>query len=397
MLIFKIIFWLSLLLIFYPYLIYPFALRCLSRFFPKNKALLEYEDDWPFVSFIISAFNEEQVLDEKIRNTLSIDYPHERLEIVVISDASDDGTDEIVKQWASQDNRIKLVRQEDRKGKTAGLNLAMSGVMGELVVFSDANAMYRPNALRELVKYFADPSVGYVVGAALYNDESSSESSQSEGMYWNYELSLKQMESDYYAVVGGDGAIYSIRRKLFDDLLDDDINDFVNPLQIVAKGYRGIFNPAAICYEDTAENFNKEFRRKRRIVNRSWRAVTRNINSFSPVRHSRFLFELVSHKVIRWFTMLFVISMTVSSLLLSVANAGSIYLLALFGIFLTFLLAFTGFLIDKKQPDRKMPRLIYIPYYFFLVNIAALLGIIDNARGVKHVTWSHVRSDQKSN
>ena len=383
------IFWICLFLLVYPYLIYPLILKLLARFFSANGKLAESREDWPAVSFIISAFNEEQVIGEKLENTLALDYPADKLEIIVISDASDDRTDEIVRAWSEKDSRIRLVRQEERRGKSAGLNHGVQAARGEAIVFSDANAMYKRDAIYELVKYFVNPEIGYVMGAALYNDGGDNEATESEGLYWRFELFLKEMESKFYSVVGGDGAIYAIRRNLFWTLKDDDINDFVNPLQIVAKGYRGIFNPRAICYEDAAEAFGKEFRRKRRIVNRSWRAVKRYLGWFNPIRQFRFLFELFSHKVLRWFSMVILIAMFVANILVVALSGHPFYAVTLAGMLLTVGLALYGASLDGK--NRPIPKLVYLPYYFFLVNYAALLGIWDETRGVRHAVWNHVR------
>lgn len=383
------IFWLCLFLLVYPYLVYPLILKLLARFFSANGKLVENRENWPAVSFIISAFNEEQVIGEKLENTLALDYPADKLEIIVISDASDDRTDEIVRAWSEKDPRIRLVRQEERRGKSAGLNHGVQAARGEAIVFSDANAMYKRDAIYELVKYFVNPEIGYVMGAALYNDGGDNEATESEGLYWRFELFLKEMESKFYSVVGGDGAIYAIRRNLFWTLKDDDINDFVNPLQIVAKGYRGIFNPRAICYEDAAEAFGKEFRRKRRIVNRSWRAVKRYLGWFNPFRQFRFLFELFSHKVLRWFSMVILIAMFAANILLVTLSGHPFYAITLAGMLLTVGLALFGASLDGK--NRPIPKLVYLPYYFFLVNYAALLGIWDETRGVRHAVWNHVR------
>ena len=235
-----------------------------------------------------------------------LEYPREKLEIIVISDASDDNTDEIVRNKIESDHRIRLIRQQQRKGKTAGINLAVQDARGEILIFSDANAIYRKDALYELVKYFKNPQVGYVVGAAVYSQDADSFANQSETAYWNRELTLKQLESDFYSVVGGDGAIYAVRKKLFLPLQDDDISDFANPLQVVAGGYKGVFNSRAVCYEDSADNFAKEYRRKRRIVNRSLRSVLKYIKNFDLIHHRKFLFMLISHKVLRWFGMFFI-------------------------------------------------------------------------------------------
>ena len=196
------------------------------------------------------------------------------------------------------------------------------------------------------------------------------------------------MESDFYSVVGGDGAIYAIRKKLYWPLQEDDINDFANPLQIVANGYKGVFNPKAICFEDSAKDFAKEYRRKRRIVNRSFRALFKYIKIFDLIHHRKFLFMLVSHKVLRWFGMFFILGFALSALVLTLNRGGIMYAIGLFGVALSGVLALVG---SWLSPKPSCPRLFYLLYYFYLVNIAAMQGIADNFRGRYHVTWDHIR------
>jgi len=381
------LFWISSFLVIYPYLIYPVLIRMLAKTTPSRTSISD-NSPLPSVTLVISAYNEAAVIGKKLDNACTMDYPEELLEIIVASDASDDQTDEIVEQW--QDSRILLVRQEERKGKSAGLNLALAVAQGEIVIFSDANAMYKGDALREMVKPFNDPAVGHVVGSALYYDSGGNEAKESEGLYWKLELWLKQQESDFDSVVGGDGAIQAIRRALFTDLKEDDINDFVTPLQIIAQGYRGVFNPDAICYEDAGDEFEKEFNRKRRIVNRTWRATLRYGGLLSPFRNAKYLFMLISHKILRWFGLLFIaIALLLNAMILTYTDFTLLYCFTLAVILSSILLAFTGR--QLTAGGTALPRLLYVPYYFYFVHLSALLGIWDEFRGVKHVTWQHIR------
>ena len=384
------LFWGCIFLLIYPYLIYPIILHLVTKLSAKDNSLKQFIDDWPSVSMIISAYNEDKVIDEKLQNTEGLEYPSSKFESIVVSDASEDNTDKIVREWAGRNKNIRLLRQNDRGGKTAGLNRGVAAATGEIIVFSDANAMYEKNALVELVKYFANPDIGYVMGAALYSTDKDSAAAESEGLYWKYEVYLKELESKFYSVVGGDGAIYAIRRELFWNLDDDDINDFVNPLQIVSKGYRGLFNVDAICYEAPAGEFDKEFSRKRRIVNRSWRAILKHIHRFHLLRHYKFLFQLVSHKIIRWFSLFILSAIIVSNVFLVIYNKSSVFILILIGIILSIVLAVLGYFFDKKR--KPMPKLIYFSYYFYLVSLAAILGIYDNFRGRKYVYWRQHRN-----
>jgi cellulose synthase/poly-beta-1,6-N-acetylglucosamine synthase-like glycosyltransferase len=386
----EVMFWCAVALLAYPYLAYPGLLWLLAQVSPRRTTPAGQPSDPPSLTLVISAYNESEVIGGKLANSVALDYPSDRLEVLVVSDASDDGTDDIVRDWQARDPRVRLLRQSERLGKTSGLNLALAEAGGELVVFSDANAMYRPDALRKLVRHFADPEVGYVVGAQLYNAGAESEATASEGLYWRLELLLKRLESRFDSVVGGDGAIYAIRRRLFWALQPDDINDFVNPLQIVAEGYRGVFDREATCTEDAAEGFAKEFRRKRRIVNRSWRAVRRYGHRLSPRRQARFLFLLVSHKLIRWFSLpIFAVALAANVGIVLLAPS-PLYIATLAGLVAGIGLGLLGHALDRR--GARMPRIVYLPYYYFLVNLAALLGIWDEARGVRHAVWTHVRS-----
>lgn len=389
MIVIKIIFWICLFGVVYPFALYRPLLKLLVSIGSGHKRGMEpVTGSWPKVMFIISAYNEENVIEAKLNNALAIDYPLEKLDIVVISDASDDATDTIVRNKAEQHHNIRLHRQDVRKGKTAGITAALSDATADIIVFSDANAMYETRALKELVKCFNHKEVGYVVGAAVYNQNTENTAFESENVYWDQELEFKQLESDFYSVVGGDGAIYAIRKELFWPLQEDDINDFANPLQIIAKGYKGIFNPNAVCFEDAAEDYSREYSRKRRIVNRSFRAFTRYVRDFDIRRHYKFLFMLISHKVLRWFNMFFLIGVAVTSLGLSVAGSGLVYSFCFAGIVLSLLLALLG---KQYNDKRNCPRLLYLLYYFYLVSIAGMFGIIDNFRGRYHITWDHIR------
>ena len=247
----KALFWTFIALVAYVYVGYPLLLAAIRTL--RGPRRIKQADTEPSVTLMISAFNEEDVITDKLRNCLELDYPRERLEVFVISDASDDCTDAIVAGFAGQG--IELIRMGERGGKTLGLNEAVRRASGEIVVFSDANAMYRIDVLRMLVRNFADPVVGAVVGESTYVDPEV-ESERSEGLYWRYEVCLKRLESQIGSVVGGDGAIYAIRRQLYVPMSADALSDFVNPLQIVRGGHRCIYEPAARSYERAAEQWH---------------------------------------------------------------------------------------------------------------------------------------------
>jgi cellulose synthase/poly-beta-1,6-N-acetylglucosamine synthase-like glycosyltransferase len=366
---------------------YPLLPAIVAR--PNNDDPLPVSHDLPLVTLLVSAYNERSVIDEKIQNSLALDYPRNHLSIVVVSDFSDDGTDDIVLRYTSQG--VRLVRSTARLGKTAGLNLGVQQASGDILIFSDANAMYQPDAIRLLTHHFADPRVGYVVGNARYLDASSpNASAESEGLYWKLETWMKKRESHFGSVVGGDGAIYAIRRELYSPLRSTDINDFLNPLQIIVRGYRGVYEPSAICFEEAGDTFEKEFRRKVRIVSRSLNAVRRAPRVLLPWTQPKHWLSLVSHKILRWFAPLLLIILLTASLLL---RSHPFYRLAAFAQMAFYALAVVGWM---RRSRLILPRLLSLPYYFCLVNAASLLGIFNCLSGSLSPTWQTIRQNSPS-
>jgi cellulose synthase/poly-beta-1,6-N-acetylglucosamine synthase-like glycosyltransferase len=377
-------FWLSFGLLFYVYLGFPLFLFLFAK---SRRGQTHPERPLPFVTLLISAYNESAVIGQKLANSLSLDYPKELLQIIVISDCSDDGTDEIVGTYVS--NGIQLVRQMERRGKAAGLNLGLQEAKGEILVFSDANAIYQSDAVRRLVVHFGDPAAGYVVGSARYRDsEDQVSSADSEGLYWKFESWVKERESNFGSVVGGDGALYAIRRQLYEPLRPTDINDLLHPLQIILKGYRGIYEPEAICHETAGDSFEKEFRRKVRIVSRSCNAVRRAWPVLLPWNQFRHWLCLISHKLFRWAAPFFLLVLAVSSIpLWSSMFYRVIVLLQLFFYFLAVIGWFT---------KGRGPRLVYLPYYFCVVNLASFLGLLKSFGGSLSSTWQTVRHEESA-
>ena len=369
----------------YVYLGYPLILWLLNK--AGFRRLHSCSEITPRVTLIISCYNEAKILRQKLQNSLELDYPVEKLFVVVVSDGSDDGSDDIVREFIGL--QVRLVRQEGRLGKTMGLNLALKDLDTDIVVFSDANAMYERQAIRNLVKHFADPEVGYVVGAALYTDGKNNAAAANEDLYWHYEMTIKKWESQLHSVVGGDGAIYAIRRELWEPLQQRDINDFVNPLQLVAKGYRGVFEPEARCFEETAGNFSKEAKRKERIVNRSLRGLFRVKAVMNPLRSGIFSYMVISHKLLRWLIPLFAVLTFPGALVLASQNIllGQILIL---GALLLLIPSFIGYL-GQNYP--RLPWIFSFPYYFVSVNFYALMGIISASVGRTQVIWSSYRGN----
>ena len=376
-------FWTLTFVVAYVYAGYPLLLMAVAAFARRGRDT--DAADLPSATLVISAFNEEDVIAEKIRNSRELDYPDGLLEVIVVSDASDDDTDEIVRSM--EDDSLRLLRMEQRGGKTLGLNAAAAAASGEILVFSDANAMYRPDAVRQLAGGFADPRVGAVIGESTYSSSDVS-SDQNESLYWRYEIAIKRFETRAGSVVGGDGAIYAVRKDLYEDMRADALSDFINPLQIVRRGFRCIYEPRAVSVEEAASSFGKEFRRKIRIVNRAWRALWTMPELLNPFRYGWFSIKLVSHKLLRWLVPFFLAGLLVSNILL--LDEGGFYV-AFFALqAASYALAVVGYLMRRRSD---VPALFSVPYYFCLVNIASAMGIVQSYQGRTYTTWNTARSD----
>ncbi|MBX3439929.1 MAG: glycosyltransferase family 2 protein [Planctomycetaceae bacterium] len=374
------VFWVCAVLVVLTYAAYPSFLWLLQRRAPRFPP----DTPMPRVSLVISAFNEESTIGPKIANSLALDYPNGALEIIVISDASTDGTDEIVRDFADQG--VVLCRQEQRAGKSAGLTRFVPQAKGEILVFSDANSMYESDAIRKLVRHFSDEQVGFVAGHQRYHDSEES-SSTSESLYWRYETAVKVFESRVGSVVCGDGAIYAIRSELFEPLAADDINDFALPLKIIIRGYRGVFDREAICYEHAAGDFAGEFRRRVRIVNRSFRAVCRNWRALSPFHVGWFAMQLFVHKVVRWFVPFLLFALLTANVAVIAAGGGPYYVAFLALQVICYVLAAL-----HAFPPLRRYRPVYVCYYFCLANAAAGLGILTYFTGKRFQTWTPERN-----
>lgn len=375
------LFWFCIAAVFYVYIGYPIVMYIVSRGAPP---LASSDASAPSVALLISAYNEVDCIEEKLRNSLELEYPVGQLNIIVISDASSDGTDDIV--TAYQEQGVALLRMASQSGKTVGLNAAVERTESEVIVFSDANAMYRKDAIRALVRPFSDQRIGAVVGEQAYL-ESNSESSRSESLYWRYETKIKEFESARGSVVGGDGAIYAIRRCLYEPMKAEALSDFVNPLQVVRAGYRCVYTRDAVAYEEAAADFVLEYRRKVRIVNRAWRAMMSMREMLNPFAYGVFSIKLWSHKVLRWVAPIFLVSAFVTNIWL--LQEGVVYRVVFFFQCGFYTLALVGALSRTKE---SLPKMAYIAYYFCLVNFASAKGIFEACFGETYTMWSTHRT-----
>jgi glycosyltransferase involved in cell wall biosynthesis len=289
----RIVFWGGAAALAWTHVGYPIAAAAAARLRPRP---VRREDGEPSVSLIVAAHDEEDVIERRVDNLLALDYPAEKLEIVVASDASGDRTDELVEGIAARDSRVRLI-QSPRGGKVAAQNLAVRETGGEILAFSDANATWPPDALRKLVRSFADPEVGYVTGRATYAD---ADGTNREGAYWAFELWLRQQESQLGSVTGGNGPIYAVRREDYVDVDPRFGHDLAFPYLMVQRGRRAVYEPEAISVEKPSRDLEDEYRRKVRMFEHCW-LITLRGRMLKDV-DSVYLVELLSHRVLRYGT-----------------------------------------------------------------------------------------------
>lgn len=373
-------FWSALFLVAYTYLIYPVMLWLLTA----GRKASDYAplDEWPDASLIIAAYNEEEVLRPKLENALALDYPADKLDIVVISDASTDGTDEIADEFAGRGVRLHRVRE--RGGKTLAQNEGVVLARGQMLIFSDANSMYAADALKQVLSPFADSQVGCVCGELQYANPDDGGAGKGEGAYWRYEQFLKLRESLLSSILGANGAIYALRRELFEELGSDIISDFIMPIRVWRKGYRVVYAPGAVAVEYSGGSFRDEFRRRRRIVSRSLHGLWTEAGVLNPFSHFAFAFQMFSHKLLRWLVPVCLLVALGANIPLAEDGLYRI-LLALQGIF--YGLAALGNLLPERL-GRLLP--FYVPAYFCATNFGALLGLLNFLTGRRHSTWQPV-------
>lgn len=374
------LFWTATFLVVYPYLIYPVLLWLMT--FWRRPAAYGPPAEWPEVTLIVCAYNEADVIAAKLDNTLAIDYPAERLQVLVVSDCSDDGTDQIAAAYAGRG--VQLHRMPERGGKTAAQNAAAAMAQGQIMVFSDANSMYDPGALKALVQPFAAAEVGCVCGELRYANPEGSGAGRGESFYWRYEQFIKRGESRLCSLVGANGSIYALRRELFDALDPEIISDFIMPIRVWRKGYRVVYASEAAAYERSGERFGDEFRRRTRIIARSLHGLWTEIGVVNPLRHGLFAFEVVSHKLLRWLAPLFLVAAFGASGLLY-GQTPYRELFALQGLF--YLLAVGGNLAPHSL-GRLGP--FYIPAYFCAINLGALIGLWRFLTGRRYRVWQPI-------
>ena len=386
-------FWVLLLSIAYCYFAYPLLLWLMARLRPNPVAKGVYE---PNISVVLSVWNEEDVIEEKLRNLLSLNYPKGKMGIFIGSDGSTDKTNEIVKKFT--DRYIHLVENPQRQGKMATINALVAATRqvapeeDHIIVFTDARQIFEPSAIRELLTSFSDERIGCVSGELIFREkEGEGGTAKGVGLYWNYEKFIRKHESCLHSMLGATGAIYAIRRELFVPIPSRIVlDDMYVPLEIIRKGYRAIFDESAKAYDQAADSPREEHRRKTRTLFGNYQIFALFPDLFNPLT-SPVAIQLFSHKLLRVLIPVFLILLFILNLPL----IGE----PLYQIMFCLQIAFYGMAVigalsryQKHGILSLISKVCYIPYVFCLLNFSALIGTLRFFRSKQEVTWEKARN-----
>ena len=376
MLTLKILFWACLLIVFYTYLGYGILLYIiirLRRFFKgkPQKTVMPQDDELPTMTLMICAYNEEDVVAEKMENTLAIDYPKDKLRIMWVTDGSNDHTNELLSAYPEVD----IVFSPERRGKTAALKHGLRELQTRYVAFTDANTMINTDALREIARLFRDPTVGCVSGEKRVAARKAGEmAAEGEGLYWKYESKLKRWDSELYSAMGAAGELYAIDPKLCREVPDEALlDDFMMSMYVVQAGKRIAYTADAYAMEYGSANIHEESKRKRRIAAGGLQSIWWLRSMLNPLRQPLVTFQYVSHRVLRWsITPIAMVLLLLVNIALVAIGAGSFYTVMLIGQALFYLAAILGWLLNRYGYKNK---LLYTAYYFVFMNFNVFRGM----------------------
>ncbi|MCD6347252.1 MAG: glycosyltransferase family 2 protein [Bacteroidales bacterium] len=389
-----IIFWILIFIVFYAYIGYGiilFLLVRIKRLFGYSKSYTGNVDYEPDVTLFVTAFNEKDFVEKKVQNSLEMDYPTEKLKMIWITDGSDDGTPEMLKQYEN----IEVYHEDARNGKIAAMNRGFKFVKTPVVVFSDANTLLGKDSIRLIVKMFRNPKVGCVSGEKrIFQKGADAAAGAGEGLYWKYESTLKKWDAELYSVVGAAGELFAVRTELFNEVERDTLlDDFIISLRIAMQGYTIQYNPEAYAIETASANVKEELKRKIRISAGGIQSIVRLKQLLNIFKYGVLSFQYISHRVLRWslapLALLFLIPI---NLWLAVLQNGPVNL-AFFSIVLWLQILFYGAaLLGWFLENRKIKvKLLFVPYYFFIMNLSVFLGFVRYVKGKQSVKWERAK------
>ena len=385
-------FWISLFVVFYAFAGYGlalFAIIKIKRAFFGKPALPE-ADRLPTCTLIVAAYNEEAFIVDKIKNSLELAYPAGKLKLIFVTDGSKDKTQELVASFP----QIIHLHEDARMGKMAAVHRAIEKVDTDVIVFTDANTFLNKDALVNICRHYRDDKVGAVAGEKRVNITETSDATAGEGFYWKYESKLKTWDSELYSVVGAAGELFSIRTNLYEPVPSNAIiDDFMISMLIAEKGYKIVYEPEAYAMETGSENIKEELKRKVRIAAGGIQSIIWLKSLLNPFKMPLLSFQYISHRVLRWtvvpFLMLAVLILNI--LIVAQGNSAPLYQLLLLGQFVFYGFSILGWLMTTRQIKVKV---FFIPYYFSMMNYAVILGIIRYAKGKQSAVWEKSKRKQ---
>lgn len=383
------LFWIFIFLVFYTYIGYGIILYLavrVKRMIHTEKVISSNDYTLPDVTMMICAYNEEDIVDAKMENTRSLDYPKDKLHILWVTDGSDDSTNQLLSKY----KEVTIAYTPERKGKMAALKHGMKEVSSEIVVMTDANTMINKEAIKVIVEKMRNPKVGCVSGEKRVMARNNSQAAaEGEGMYWKYESFLKRMDSELYSAMGAAGELCVIRKQLFEEIPDDTLlDDFVLSMRIVERGFTIAYTSDAYAMEYGSADIKEESKRKRRIAAGGLQSCWRLRSLMNPLRHPVVSFLFVSHRVLRWtITPIALFALIPQNLALVLSSAGTVYTLIWILQTAFYLSALAGYILQEKGHKNKV---LYAAYYFIFMNLNVFLGMVYLAKK-SNGTWEKAR------
>jgi poly-beta-1,6-N-acetyl-D-glucosamine synthase len=382
-------FWISLFIIFYAFIGYGillFFLIKIKRAF-KGKPVMPEPVNLPGCTLIVAAYNEETFITEKITNSLALEYPEGKLKFIFVTDGSSDNTPGIVAKFPA----INLMHSEARKGKMAAVNRAIAAVDTEIIVFTDANTFLNKEAIVNICRHYANTKVGAVAGEKRVHISETADATAGEGFYWKYESKLKAWDSELYSVVGAAGELFSVRTSLYEHVPSNSIiDDFMISMLIAKKGYKIVYEPGAYAMETSSEDVKEELKRKIRIAAGGLQSIIWLKGLLLPFKMPVLSFQYVSHRVLRWTIVpfLMLLALLLNILIVCKGQGGLIYRLILAAQIAFYGMSLLGWLMEARQIKVKI---FFIPYYFTMMNYAVIRGIFRYLSGRQSAIWEKAK------
>lgn len=380
-------FWVLTAIVLWTYVGYPLLLLVLKQFARSEEGAGGAEPRHPTCSLIVTAYNEEKHIGGKLANVLKLDYPKGRLQVIVASDCSTDGTHDIVAGYA--DRGVELIVLKERGGKTAAQNHAARSASGDILIFTDASTEFAPDVIAQITKPFADPQIGCVGAELEYVSERQSLIGRGAGLYWHYERWVKRLEAAVSSLIGVSGCLYAVRRSIFPVISPSLISDFVIASEVRMRGYRTVYATGAVSKEKTLESTAQEFEMRVRVAVRSINALVSYARVMNPFAYGFFAVQMVSHKAIRYCVpVLLILLLVVHTLIVGDAGLNSLYGWLFMLHVSVYLLALVGWI--GQSFGIRVP-LVHAPFYFVKVNAAALWAIFLYIGGERKTIWTPIR------